>query len=158
MSEFEGLCALTLLSYLIFNHAYGMTLLTLYRTNGKTIQIQNRAPIVGMIAFAFAADCGLLTLSDAFFLTLLLTAANIYIYRSLFDLRSVRIKRKEMCAICQVYRRRGSRLQQTPCGHHFDEACLRTWFEDNTTCPLCRSSCLGHATGIKGLLIQQVYK
>ena len=35
----------------------------------------------------------------------------------------------------------GSAAQTTPCGHIFHMDCLMTWFEQDKSCPLCRSEC-----------------
>ncbi|KAA0198080.1 putative autocrine motility factor receptor amfr [Fasciolopsis buskii] len=41
----------------------------------------------------------------------------------------------EVCAICWESMRTWRRL---PCRHNFHEACLRSWLEQNPTCPTCR--------------------
>ncbi|THD19188.1 E3 ubiquitin-protein ligase AMFR [Fasciola hepatica] len=41
----------------------------------------------------------------------------------------------EICAICWEPMRTWRRL---PCRHNFHEACLRSWLEQNPTCPTCR--------------------
>jgi hypothetical protein len=49
------------------------------------------------------------------------------------------IDRAADCAVC--WESYGSQdVARLPCAHEFHHTCLRNWFSDHTTCPLCRSS------------------
>lgn len=45
------------------------------------------------------------------------------------------------CAICWDEMRTARKL---PCGHLFHHSCLRSWLEQDTSCPTCRTSLKGH--------------
>ncbi|CAF2809092.1 unnamed protein product [Rotaria sp. Silwood2] len=44
---------------------------------------------------------------------------------------------EEVCSICWE---KFEKARCLPCGHLFHENCLRSWFEHDTTCPICRLS------------------
>ena len=46
-----------------------------------------------------------------------------------------------LCSTCTTSLYMGSAAQTTPCGHIFHMDCLMTWFEQDKSCPLCRSEC-----------------
>ena len=46
---------------------------------------------------------------------------------------------EEMCAVCQDRMPAGSpALNLNACDHRFHDGCIRTWFENNVACPVCR--------------------
>lgn len=46
---------------------------------------------------------------------------------------------EEMCAVCQDRMPAGSQaLNLNACDHRFHDGCIRTWFENNVACPVCR--------------------
>ena len=46
----------------------------------------------------------------------------------------------DACAICREVMAAGAK--RLPCGHYFHLACVRTWLEEQQTCPTCRRSVL----------------
>jgi len=46
---------------------------------------------------------------------------------------------RQHCAICLEAYRCGELLTALRCGHFFHVGCLRTWFQQSTQCPLCRT-------------------
>ena len=42
------------------------------------------------------------------------------------------------CPICLAEYDQGERCGILPCRHNFHDLCIRTWLDDNQTCPLCR--------------------
>jgi len=49
-----------------------------------------------------------------------------------------------ICPICLDTLCDSSCRKLTVCGHAFHPECIMKWLDSNTTCPLCRSSCVGH--------------
>lgn len=47
----------------------------------------------------------------------------------------------EECPICLTVLLDDSTKVKTQCHHVFHNACLKTWLQTNTTCPLCRLTC-----------------
>lgn len=49
----------------------------------------------------------------------------------------------ETCAVClEEYQKGNEMIKLTECKHIFCEPCISTWLKTNTTCPLCRTSCI----------------
>ena len=44
----------------------------------------------------------------------------------------------ETCSICLCAQEAGERVRRMPCGHTHHAACLETWLERSTKCPVCR--------------------
>ena len=44
----------------------------------------------------------------------------------------------EKCPICLAEYEEGEECGVLPCKHAFHDLCLRTWVDENRTCPLCR--------------------
>mmetsp|Transcript_40780 Transcript_40780/g.68327 ORF Transcript_40780/g.68327 Transcript_40780/m.68327 type:complete len:217 (-) Transcript_40780:325-975(-) len=42
------------------------------------------------------------------------------------------------CRVCMDKFAAGSNAMKLPCGHVFHEDCIRPWFSENRTCPVCR--------------------
>ena len=42
------------------------------------------------------------------------------------------------CQICLDNFKRGCKILQLPCGHHFCAACIHRWLHNHRTCPVCR--------------------
>lgn len=53
----------------------------------------------------------------------------------------------ENCAICWDYMESARKL---PCGHFFHNSCLRSWLEQDSSCPTCRMSLAVHGDGSGG--------
>ncbi|KAG0457296.1 hypothetical protein HPP92_022453 [Vanilla planifolia] len=49
-------------------------------------------------------------------------------------------EQEESCAICLEDVSAGELVARTPCLHRFHATCLRRWFENAGSCPLCRFS------------------
>ncbi|XP_068912270.1 E3 ubiquitin-protein ligase RNF126-like isoform X1 [Tenebrio molitor] len=47
-------------------------------------------------------------------------------------------KAKSQCSICVEDFRLGEEAVQLPCKHIYHEACITSWFERNSNCPICR--------------------
>lgn len=47
-------------------------------------------------------------------------------------------KKADSCCICLVEYKDSDERLKTPCCHEFHADCLRTWFRQKQTCPLCR--------------------
>lgn len=48
---------------------------------------------------------------------------------------------KKQCPICLVDFNEGDINGKLPCKHTFHEECIKTWFQDNNSCPICREEC-----------------
>jgi E3 ubiquitin-protein ligase BIG BROTHER-like protein len=44
----------------------------------------------------------------------------------------------EKCNICQFEYRDGEKAMHLPCRHQFHPDCIKEWFKENRTCPVCR--------------------
>ena len=57
--------------------------------------------------------------------------------------RASAISQSSQCAICQCDFAPGEELKVLPCsGHHaFHTACIQTWLNKQSSCPLCRNEC-----------------
>lgn len=42
------------------------------------------------------------------------------------------------CSVCLTDFALGEKAMFVPCAHIFHPECLKTWFEENNTCPVCR--------------------
>ena len=45
---------------------------------------------------------------------------------------------KKQCPICLVDFNEGDINGKLPCKHIFHEKCIKTWFQDSNSCPICR--------------------
>ncbi len=45
---------------------------------------------------------------------------------------------KDKCHICQCEYQAADRAMGLPCRHDFHPDCIRGWFRENRTCPVCR--------------------
>lgn len=55
-------------------------------------------------------------------------------------------ERQEKCAICLNDYEKGEEVRLLPCGgsHVFHKGCVDDWLRINTSCPICRGSCIRH--------------
>lgn len=44
----------------------------------------------------------------------------------------------DKCNICQFEYRDGEKVMHLPCKHQFHPDCIKGWFKENRTCPVCR--------------------
>ncbi len=42
------------------------------------------------------------------------------------------------CPICMCAFEEGEYAKELPCEHIFHKQCIKTWFEEHSTCPICR--------------------
>jgi len=49
-----------------------------------------------------------------------------------------KVKKENVCAICLVAYRKGNKIVQLGCEHHFHSDCIKPWFDKNHVCPTCR--------------------
>ena len=45
---------------------------------------------------------------------------------------------KEKCDVCQMEYESRDQTITLPCRHLFHAACIKQWFKENRTCPVCR--------------------
>jgi len=50
----------------------------------------------------------------------------------------------EVCCVCMETM--SNNVRRTTCGHEFCSVCIETWFDQNTTCPICKHD-FGDAAG-----------
>ncbi|EKX35806.1 hypothetical protein GUITHDRAFT_79449 [Guillardia theta CCMP2712] len=46
--------------------------------------------------------------------------------------------RKDKCHICQCEYETTDKILTLPCKHFFHPDCIKGWFKENRTCPVCR--------------------
>ena len=49
------------------------------------------------------------------------------------------LQENEECIICKEEFEKNDKMKQLKCEHHFCEQCIRKWFNNNNTCPNCRT-------------------
>ena len=61
-------------------------------------------------------------------------------------------ERHEKCAICLSDYEKGEDVRLLPCGgnHVFHKACVDDWLRINTSCPICRGSCISSTSSGRG--------
>ena len=59
-------------------------------------------------------------------------ASDVHIYQNLNT-------NYESCTICRERFNANSIVRKLQCGHIFHIGCIDTWFENNISCPVCRS-------------------
>ncbi|TNV77307.1 hypothetical protein FGO68_gene11254 [Halteria grandinella] len=45
---------------------------------------------------------------------------------------------EEDCAVCYAAFQKGDQLKRLPCKHEFHTACIKKWYGERDTCPMCR--------------------
>jgi hypothetical protein len=72
------------------------------------------------------------TFGGAFFLPLRLRNDQ-------YDYRGEKPPQNTECVVCLNEIGENEAFLATPCHHHFHDNCLRTWMEEQTSCPICRA-------------------
>ena len=49
------------------------------------------------------------------------------------------LQENEECIICKEEFMKNDKMKKLKCGHHFCEQCINKWFNNNNTCPNCRT-------------------
>ena len=49
------------------------------------------------------------------------------------------LQENEECIICKEEFEKNDKMKQLKCEHHFCEQCIKKWFNNNNTCPNCRT-------------------
>ena len=61
----------------------------------------------------------------------------------------------EPCPICMCDLKEGDKFCCLPCGHHYHEECINTWFDRKNTCPNCRFPLLTGNQTIDGDILRE---
>ena len=57
---------------------------------------------------------------------------------TLQHLEMTEARTEDTCSVCQCNYTDGEQCIKLPCGHHFHRDCIKPWFKQNNTCPICR--------------------
>jgi len=49
-----------------------------------------------------------------------------------------KLKNRERCHVCQCEYESADQVMELPCRHVFHPDCIKGWFKENRTCPICR--------------------